>query len=155
VASGLDAEQLAAIEQRHKELVAARTNRNTNPEGLASSAEVSGMRLEASMPLHSTTQPGILTVALSPADGGEPEVVATGAKPRGKACFQAACETWGLLRSSKLGSFVSPATGCLSSAGTLMSGHNVIFFISGLEIECSVHFFPLGRLVLVPLLFWR
>ena len=79
--AGLSEAQLAAVEARHAELVAYRTNRNAAPEGLASSAEVGELRLEASTPLHSTTQAGVLSVALPPGDAGaEPELVATGVR---------------------------------------------------------------------------
>lgn len=81
--SGLSDAQLAAVEARHAELVAYRTNRNAAPEGLAGAADVGELRLEANTPLHSTTAAGVLSVALPPGDGAtEPDLVATGALAR-------------------------------------------------------------------------
>lgn len=72
---GLSEEQLVAIDAKYKVLFEARSARNAQPEGLATAEDIGALALDAARPVHSTTSPGILAVALAP----EGSLVATGA----------------------------------------------------------------------------
>jgi hypothetical protein len=77
---GLTEDQAREIEDKQKALFTERKNRDPNLAGLATREELSALQTSAALPLHSTTQPGILALALSPGNAfTEPALVATGA----------------------------------------------------------------------------
>lgn len=77
---GLTAQDLADMEAKRLQLSTERRRRDPNLPGLAAAADLDGLTQAAAQPLHSPSQPGVLTVALQPASGPqeEPKVVATG-----------------------------------------------------------------------------
>lgn len=78
---GLTAQDLEDMEAKRSQLSTERRHRDPNLPGLAAAADLDGLTQAAAQPLHSPSQPGVLTVTLQPSSGPqeEPKIVATGA----------------------------------------------------------------------------